>query len=597
MAVMKKFTLMFYFASDNPLAPSVISQLKAIKQAGYHPDANVVAHFDPHSVGTPTHVFDVNLIERLGNPGRPNIGFPSNDPFVRNLLEDKLWRDQKCRDEQTLVKDRLADILGRKERPVAYVAPKPPDGKTAVAPALADAGRGNGHGGNGGGGHGRGRKEEASPQDSLHEFLKFCVDEYPAEHYMLIILGHGLVVGNDIFLYDEHAEKHSLTLKGLKAELKTFRDAVVDKGGRFDLLGLHSCSVSALEVAYEMEGTADYMLASQGPAFVSSWPYRQMLIRVFNDLEYFKKGKRIDIEEMLVRIFKYCYHNSTDFLLAGYSFDITLCDLRRVRELTLGPVGALAKALTAGLADPLVRDFILLAHWRSQSYWQENYTDLFDFCHCLRKQCKDFKVSAGRPMTERMAAVYAACERVKELFDDGAGLVVRSDFAGPAYQYSHGLSVYFPWTEPPSDSKLWSRDDDGKLAGEYKDYDFKETLWFKFLEKYFVKTRRKSRRSESGGAASDLIVRGLSQLEQDEAELIEDMVSLVYNEEGRLSMDTALTGGKTNPVDGTGEDCACPVIKNFPRDTRARADRGLQANAEVTPISRSFALKSSDLEP
>jgi hypothetical protein len=43
----KEWTLMFYFASDNPLAPSIVSQLKSIKDAGFHPDANVIARFDP----------------------------------------------------------------------------------------------------------------------------------------------------------------------------------------------------------------------------------------------------------------------------------------------------------------------------------------------------------------------------------------------------------------------------------------------------------------------------------------------------------------------------------------------------------------------
>src|ERR1044071_7774492 len=59
--------------------------------------------------------------------------------------------------------------------------------------------------------------------------------------------------------------------------------------GTFELLALHSCSLSAIEVAYELKGTANYMMASEGPSFVGSWPYRQMLKKVFNNLE---KSKR-----------------------------------------------------------------------------------------------------------------------------------------------------------------------------------------------------------------------------------------------------------------------------------------------------------------
>src|SRR5215212_3119758 len=95
MSPTKEWTLMFFFASDNPLAISIVSQLKALKAAGFHQDANVIAQFDPFTEGTPTHIFDVNLINKLKSNGIPNIGFVRNDPFVRNMIEDKLWRDEK----------------------------------------------------------------------------------------------------------------------------------------------------------------------------------------------------------------------------------------------------------------------------------------------------------------------------------------------------------------------------------------------------------------------------------------------------------------------------------------------------------------------
>ncbi|HJY29368.1 MAG TPA: hypothetical protein VJ306_15175, partial [Pyrinomonadaceae bacterium] len=93
----KEWTLMFYFATDNPLAISAVSQLKAIKDAGFHPDANVVAQFDPYTEGTPTHVFDVNIVNKLKADGTSNIGFRDNPETVRNLIEDKLWRDERTR--------------------------------------------------------------------------------------------------------------------------------------------------------------------------------------------------------------------------------------------------------------------------------------------------------------------------------------------------------------------------------------------------------------------------------------------------------------------------------------------------------------------
>src|ERR1041384_8401410 len=92
----KEWTLMFYFATDNPLAISAVSQLKAIKDAGFHPNANVVAQFDPYTEGTPTHVFDVNVVNKLKAHGAANIGFNDDDGVVvRSLIEAKLWRNEE----------------------------------------------------------------------------------------------------------------------------------------------------------------------------------------------------------------------------------------------------------------------------------------------------------------------------------------------------------------------------------------------------------------------------------------------------------------------------------------------------------------------
>ena len=70
----KEWTLMFYFASDNPLAPNVVSQLKALKSAGFHLGVNVVLQFDPNTQDTPTHIFDVNKMNKIKHAFELNSG-------------------------------------------------------------------------------------------------------------------------------------------------------------------------------------------------------------------------------------------------------------------------------------------------------------------------------------------------------------------------------------------------------------------------------------------------------------------------------------------------------------------------------------------
>jgi hypothetical protein len=546
MQEMKDWTIMFYFASDNPLAPGIIAQMKSIKYAGFHPQANVIAQFDPNTVGAPTHIFDVNHIAKLKKPNVAKIGFEANDPFVRNMIEDKLWRDQKSRDDIP-IRDKIKKNLPKYDPPIP---PSDRDPKTAAAAGVPP---------------------EPSPRDSLDSFLNFCCDNYPARNYILFILGHGLVVGNDIFLLDEHAKEKSLSLKGLGEVLVSFKEQIRRYGAQFQLVGFHSCSVSSIEVAYELQGTANYMLASQSPAFVGSWPYRQILIRMFNDLV--TEGADIDVKKMLVRIFYYCLYNSLDFLLAGYSFDLCLCDLNRVSDLN-GSLQELSRALTAGLADQLAKDVILLSHWKSQSYWQETYTDLYDFCLCLSKRCE----SASNPeggMPETLQAIYTACGNVMQQLAQGVEgdddkLIVRAEFAGPAYQYSHGFSIFFPWSEPSEDSNIMT---------QYQGYKFTGALqpsWHSFLKEYFKETMRESRKSETPPA------RMLTGREKEEAELNEDMASLIYNGEGTLSGTSAL---KVTPIEGTGGECNCGSIKNYPHDTRPRREK---ADNKAFPLGEDF---------
>ena len=607
MAEKKEWTVMIFMASDNPLAPGVVSQLKAIKQAGYQPQVNVVAQFDPQTPGTPTHIFDVNLVNKLKKPGESNIGFAGDDPFVRNLLEDKLWRDQTNRHGKIL-REELKEILAANERDsIEYDPPVPPDGETADA-AEASGRRGD-----------RPRRsKELPPKQSLENFLKFCREEYPANHYILFILGHGVVVGNDIFLFDEHIDEHtdahSLTLVGLGEVLSNFACQVRDEDSEFELIGFHSCSVSSLEVAYELRGTAKYMLASQGPAFVGSWPYRQILIRLFKDVELKKLGSEEEVERMLTKIFFYCLHNSTDFLLAGYSYDLCMCDLGKVKEIKPA-LQELSGALMEGLKSCLIRNLILLAHWRSQSYWEESYTDLSDFCFCLNRLCEEYYClhNLGEEMQQLLRRTTAACQGVMDQLKkerNAEKIIALAEFAGPAYQYSHGLSIYFPWSRPSADKQILT---------EYAGYKIEETGWREFLEAYLRTTMRKTRREEMAEAkrlrdaadpceiyrdACEPETEADEQIQQPEdievrsKELLEDVASLVYNEEGQLGASFALR--KPDPSDPAGDsDCTCPSIKNYPHDTRPTVQKGRAAGKkrQVVPLSGAFSSLVPEGEP
>jgi hypothetical protein len=526
----KECTLMFYFASDNPLAISVVSQLKAIKAAGFHKEANVIVQFDPFTEGTPTHIFDVNMVNKIKKKSECQTKFDDNQPFALNLIDDKLWNGERTRTGKFVSKAIGEFIKG-------YDPPHPPNSRETI----------------------NGEQREFGPQRSLKQFLEFCSYAYPAKHYMLFILGHGVVVGNDVFLFDENADEHSLKLGTLGEILRQFREDVELGGGSFDLLGFHSCSVSSLEVAYELKDTARYMLASQGTAFVGSWPYRRMLRRVFRALSKKTQLTKQTMKKMLVDLFFFCMHNSTDFLLAGYPFDLCLFDLTRTPTIK-EPFERLSQALIDGLRDRKCTDLIILAHWKSQSFYQEMYTDLYDFCFCLAQKLDEY-----RPLTKAAKNLLEACQDVQQALEKERSapgkngdekFIVCSEFAGPEYQYARGVSIYFPWSMPPADRRILEEYREYKISGS----EF-ETTWLSFLEAYWQATMREPSRVEQNKPA----------LPPAQA-LYEDKISLVYAQEGPRNSQNALSGSKTDPKDPTGGDDVPISIKNYPNDIRDRRE-------------------------
>jgi hypothetical protein len=659
---LKEWTVMFCFATDNPLAPGTISQLKAIKNAGFHHEVNVIAQFDPHTINMPVHIFDVNIVERLKKEQELNeegksldrafdIGFQEGDPYVRNLVLDKLWDAE------------VAEQI--KERTKGKIDYNPPIPSVILS-------------------------SEANPKESLARLLNFCRINYPARHYMLIILAHGIVVGNDLFMFDEHAseteaQQHALTLADLGDALDKFKDQISKDEPRaeLELIGFHSCSMSGAEVAFELRDKANYMMASQGPIYVGSWPYRQILIRLFNDvkkagplrenaiaaglfnrliegigepaiqlrnalngnggvlkksqkgvptkddvdavakklthllnatslcdLKAFQNGdvrfsrktkslvakhrdsplrgeqlrelnlhvltdafpeemSKAKIRRMFIKMFEYCVYNSFDFQLAGYSADLTLCDLKKVHRLQQ-PMARLAKALGDGLkqgkaaGETAIRDAILLAHWEAQSYFDENFTDLYDFCFRLTKQT----TLPRKPKTRAaLKEIFASCNEVMDVLTRGVhrsdfGPIVRCAFCGPAYQYSHGLSVFFPWAEPLG-SNMWDQ--------QYESYELnRRTGWKNFLETYFADTMRLTQEAERDRREPS---KSLTQpdLDRELLRLLERMSAGMFSGIEQLAGKTGprdpLGGPKTGGGDPAGGGSDCLTIKNYPHFT------------------------------
>jgi Clostripain family len=565
----KEWTVMFFFAGDNALSPLIVSQLKALKDAGFHEDVDVLAHFDSNEAGVPTRVFNVN--SKRKQVRRVMIG-DGRDSFVRNLIDDDV---------------RPREIIG---------GPETSSGKLRAALKYPDT---------------------STAADALRNFLGFCREYHRAKNYILFLVGHGVVVGNDAFLPDDNPVS-AISLDDLRTILSDFNDDEKKGGGTLQLLALHSCGMSAVEVAYQLKGTAKYMIGAEGISYVESWPHRQLLKKIFNFVDRAKGGSRRhdddndgeeneandphanDPRRLVEKLYFHSLFNAADFMISGYSLDLGLCNLDPQNFDSPDSLSDKMRALVARLKRALEsgrgKELILLAHWDSQSYWGENYTDLYDFCRCLRERCRlalgmvkkygdEAKTVDIRAELEGlMTACYGVMtlldrEDSKDLAERFSKLIVHSCHFGPKYQYSHGLSIYFPWSRPIDDTEALALAQIRALQSgrgtevqgimeRYRDYAFNTELergaagqsWFSFLDSYFDKTQRKPRLEEEQKRRVDGDLEGPN----DEAGVFS--IPGLSGSVGAQSDNptSALIGDKPTP--STGPSCTCPSIKNYVND-------------------------------
>lgn len=518
-----EWTIMVFFAGDPHLSPSMTSQLKAIKDAGFQANTSVLVHYDPNERGVAVTTFDINNQRKkdllIRNKPGTVIG-DGKDPFVRNLLEDAI--------------------------------------NGATRPNTAD--------------------------QSLRTFLDIgAKPEYQAKHYVIFLVGHGVIVGNDMFLPDSSPQS-GISLTQLGDTLRHFR-ASIPEHAVIEMIGLHSCAMSAIEVVFELKGVAKYMMATEGESFVDSWPYRQLLKKILNTIDNTKDSKNnqpeVDVNSLITSINKLSLYNSTDFMFSGLSADLCLCSLDETNvEALEEPLENLVTALKDAMKPPVGwdpdkdwrgKEMIKLAHLEAQSYFQETYSDLYDFCLCLGRRCdqdqpikEEWKADFDVAIQKLKEACKAVVDALKETSIEDRkentpnSVVINSDHFGPLFQYSHGLSIFFPWARPVQEEPAIL---DDNVLTRYEKYEFTKALgkasWLSFLDAYFTGTQRKTREEEDGEK-----IKATRGSENGRAPIVGIPANTAIN----ALKDSARLGNESPSLKDSarlGTSCTCS-IKNYP---------------------------------
>ena len=136
------------------------------------------------------------------------------------------------------------------------------DMKPKTDNAIADWGDGQG-----------GREVNMGDPDTLSDFMKWGISSYPANRYAVVLWDHG-----DHWYgacWDESSGDDCLNMSDMDAALD---DAYLELGGdTLDILGFDACLMAGVEIAYQVWGYADYMIASEYLEPGEGWNYQWSL--------------------------------------------------------------------------------------------------------------------------------------------------------------------------------------------------------------------------------------------------------------------------------------------------------------------------------
>ncbi len=435
----KEWTIMIYMAGDNNLAVDMayaLEQIKEVAREGVE-SPNLLVYFDGNAREIPTLYCDFSE--------------PGNAQYYRSYMLDKLY--------------------------------------------LVRGQKGN---------------ENAADWKSVVNFVDWCVNRVEVEQdgkitngrrarrYALIFSGHSLGF-QDIGLFQDDSSGKTMTMKTLYETLRRIvdpkklleegvkgsgvrgeereRETTVILGEKLDILGFDSCVMGMLEVGYQFNDIAKTMIASEGSVPSAGWTYAKIL----GCLARGDHGNATteQVAENFVRDF---IHSQDGYAVGGISVDMAAWDLCRLNALASAFDG-LSWALLNCFEDKNSRIYrqmeriILQVHWKCQTYMYDSNVDLGDFCELLDQECGLVAEELGGDDVESLRVVQEECQKVLAQLKEA---VLLSGFSGGAYQYSNGISVFFPWSR--EGYEVSRKNYEGLFFS--KEADKKRLSWTGFLKKY-----------------------------------------------------------------------------------------------------------------
>ena len=275
------------------------------------------------------------------------------------------------------------------------------------------------------------------------DFIVWAEQNYPADHYLLVIWDHG-----DGWRSEQQKiaqAEANLRSKGAVAELgmkavshdetdddvlythevdHALRRAVDQTGTKLDIVGFDACLMGMIEVAYEIRGSADFMVGSEETEPRDGWPYDTILTDLSTS---FAARTPRNLAKIIVQRYGESYGSNGDQTQAAY-------DLHQISAVTDAISAFVTTHNSLSQAD---KEWSQVGAARSNT--EEFHDKCVEFSKCWGVDIGDFaKETAGRVGN---ADVQEAL--VGLAFSTTTKFVI-ANYHGSDHPDAFGVAVYFP---------------------------------------------------------------------------------------------------------------------------------------------------------
>jgi hypothetical protein len=260
--------------------------------------------------------------------------------------------------------------------------------------------------------------------NTFADFLIWSIQEYPADRYFVMMIGHGWIDG---VCYD-WTDGDCLTPLEIRWALSQAENTT---GVRVDVIGIEGCQQAALEVTYEIGDYSDLIIVSEEVS--THWPYWRILSDLVNAHGTMNSSS---IASMIVDYYsQYSWPGGNIMTLSAF-------DPHRIKT----DVATAANSL----ADRLIANITRYAHAISEAASRaESHEQLYSMEEAAScRDLYDFAFEIKQGISE--ASIQLAAQNLMNAIEDAR----IAEWHGSGHPDFHGLYIYLPNDEEVYNARI-----------------------------------------------------------------------------------------------------------------------------------------------